>query len=167
MSIIRVDRSAHLTWDRNSVRCALGRSGIVANKREGDGGTPSGVLPLRRVFYRSDRLSAPLTSIPITRLACDDGWCDDPADKNYNQYVTLPHRASCETLWRDDHLYDVIVVLGHNDDPIAAGCGSAIFLHVASTDFGPTEGCIALDVDDLLQLLGSVTVGAAIYVNPS
>ena len=149
------------------MRCVLGRSGIVVNKREGDGGTPAGVLPLRRVLYRSDRLAAPSTPLRVTAIGRNDGWCDDAEDSAYNQQVTLPHPASCEALWRDDHLYDVIVILGYNDDPVVAGRGSAIFLHVARADFGPTEGCIALALADLQQLLGSVAASAAICVDPS
>ena len=167
MAFISVDRSGYLAWGGERVRCALGRSGIVSDKREGDGGTPTGILPLRRVLYRADRLDAPATPLQIAPLADHDGWCDDPADGAYNQHVALPYPASCEALWRDDHLYDVIVVLGHNDDPVVAGRGSAIFLHVASAEFGPTEGCIALTLADLRQLLGSIGIGDAIRVSQS
>ena len=164
MPIISVDSSARLTWGHHTTRCALGRSGIVDDKREGDGGTPSGELPIRRVFYRPDRLAAPQTLFPVAALEPSDGWCDDPVDDAYNQRVRLPYPASCETLWRDDHLYDVIVVLGHNDDPVVAGRGSAIFLHVAKPDYGPTEGCIALSLADLTQLLATIDLDSAISV---
>ena len=164
MAAIHVDNSARLTWGATSVRCALGRSGIVNDKREGDGGTPTGVLPLRRVFYRADRIVAPQTALPLDTLERDDGWCDDPADDAYNQHVKLPYAASCEALWREDRVYDVIVVLGHNDDPIVRGAGSAIFLHVARADYGPTEGCIALGLADLEHLLRSIDIETSISV---
>ena len=135
-------------------RCALGRGGIRRDKREGDGATPVGSFALRRLLYRRDRLGeAPATALPAAAMARDDGWCDDPADTAYNRQVTLPFTASHEKLWRDDGLYDVVVVLGHNDEPPVPGLGSAIFLHVARPDYGPTEGCVALALEDLLELL--------------
>jgi L,D-peptidoglycan transpeptidase YkuD (ErfK/YbiS/YcfS/YnhG family) len=134
--------------------CALGRGGVVADKREGDGGTPAGRLPLRRVFYRADRLgSPPATALPVQALAPDDGWCDAPDDLAYNRPIKHPYPASAERMWRDDGLYDVVVELGWNDDPVTPGRGSAIFLHVARPDYGPTEGCVALALPDLLDLL--------------
>ncbi len=166
-TIIKLDRSRRLRWAGQDVRCVLGRNGIVAAKDEGDGGTPTGVLPLRRVFYRADRLDPPRTPLPLVRLQPNDGWCDDPANFAYNTHVKLPYPASCEELWRDDHLYDVIVVLGYNDDPPVAGRGSAIFLHVAHSNFRPTEGCVALVLEDLLNLLESIGGDAAIQVQGS
>jgi L,D-peptidoglycan transpeptidase YkuD (ErfK/YbiS/YcfS/YnhG family) len=135
-----------------SYRCALGRSGIVLNKREGDGATPAGRFPLRRAFYRPDRLARPATGLPLSPLCLEDGWCDDPADPAYNRLVRLPYPARHETMWRQDGLYDLVIVPGHNDDPPKPGLGSAIFLHVARQDGGPTEGCVALLLADLLDL---------------
>src|SRR5579864_3984544 len=97
-------------------RCALGPVGVIAAvaKREGDGRTPLGVWPLRRVLYRPDRRPPPTTALSVAPLAPDDGWCDAPADAAYNRPVKLPYPASAEALWRDGHIYDLIVVLGHN-----------------------------------------------------
>lgn len=142
-----------LTWADKRVRCALGRGGLRADKREGDGATPLGCFPLRRVLYRPDRLSAPKTGLPCEPMAPDDGWCDEPADPAYNRPVKLPYPASHERLWREDGVYDLVVVLGHNDDPPTPGAGSAIFLHLARPDYSPTEGCVALRREDLLDLL--------------
>ncbi|MCR9219442.1 MAG: L,D-transpeptidase family protein [Alphaproteobacteria bacterium] len=139
--------------DGRRLRCALGRGGIARAKREGDGVTPAGAWPMRRVLYRADRLSRPETALPTAPIAEDDGWCDDPADAAYNRPIKRPYAASHEAMWREDGLYDVVVVLGHNDDPPAPGAGSAIFLHVARPDYGPTEGCVALALPDLLDLL--------------
>jgi L,D-peptidoglycan transpeptidase YkuD (ErfK/YbiS/YcfS/YnhG family) len=135
--------------------CALGRAGITGDKREGDHATPRGLLVMREAFYRADRLARPLIRLPIRPLEPHDGWCDDPLDRCYNRPVRHPYPASAERLWREDHLYDLIVVLGHNDQPPVPGRGSAIFLHVARPDFGPTEGCVALQLEDLLALLQS------------
>ncbi len=142
-----------LVWPGGAVRCALGRMGVSAEKREGDGASPAGAWPLVRALYRPDRLASITTALPTQAIAPDDGWCDDPEDAAYNRPVRLPITASAEALWRGDHVYDVIVVLGHNDAPPEPGKGSAIFLHIARPDYAPTEGCVALARGDLLRLL--------------
>lgn len=142
--------------DLGSFRCALGRSGLSPDKKEGDGATPIGVFPLRRVFYRPDRLSFPITRLPVWPLHPFDGWCDAPDHPDYNRPVRLPFPASHEAMWRDDSLYDLGAVLGHNDDPPVPYLGSAIFMHVAKPDYAPTEGCVALSLEDLKALLSRV-----------
>ncbi|HWK46843.1 MAG TPA: L,D-transpeptidase family protein [Stellaceae bacterium] len=144
--------------------CALGRGGRSIDKREGDGATPIGAWPLRRVLYRADRLRRPSTALTVTALEPGDGWCDAPADARYNQPVPLPYPASAETLWRPDSVYDVIVPLGFNDAPIEPGRGSAIFLHVARPDYASTEGCVALALTDLLDYLASAQPGDRVVV---
>jgi L,D-peptidoglycan transpeptidase YkuD (ErfK/YbiS/YcfS/YnhG family) len=134
-------------------RCALGRSGILAVKREGDGGTPAGRWPLRQVLYRPDRIAPPLIALPLSPIRPNDGWCDDPADAAYNRPVTLPYRSRAEPLWRPDHLYDLLVVLGHNDNPTISGAGSAIFLHLSSSSCEPTAGCVAVGLSDMIEIL--------------
>lgn len=139
-------------------RCAIGPAGVVpaGRKREGDGASPVGVWPIRRVLYRPD-VGAPATALPAAPIERDDGWCDDPQDPAYNRPVKLPYPASAETMWRDDHIYDLVVVLGHNDDPPRPGLGSAIFLHLAREDYSPTQGCVALarpDLEAVLRLAG-------------
>ena len=104
-------------------------------------------------MYRADRMQAPKTGREVRALGPDDGWCDDPREDSYNRLILLPFFGSYETLWRQDHVYDVIVELGYNDDPGRSGLGSAIFLHVAQPDYRPTEGCVALGLEDLLVLL--------------
>lgn len=165
MDII-VDPRGWLDHDGRRLSCRLGRSGILLDKREGDGATPVGAWPLRLVLYRPDRIAAPVTFLPVRALAPNDGWCDDPAHADYNRPVRLPHPASCETLWRDDGLYDVVVVLGHNDDPPVPGLGSAIFLHVADPGGKPTQGCVALARDDLLDVLSACHPGDRLVVSP-
>ena len=133
--------------------CGIGLAGVRARKREGDGATPLGLWPLRQLLYRADRVRRPNTRLPVDALKPDDGWCDAPADRNYNRMVSLPYAASAEALWREDGVYDIIVVLGFNDEPRVRGGGSAVFMHVARDDFRPTAGCIALARNDLLKLL--------------
>lgn len=137
------------------LRCALGKGGVRAptEKREGDGATPAAIMPLRRLFFRADRLAAPRCAVPVEPIAENDGWCDDPAHPLYNRRVTLPFGASHERLWRDDHVYDLVGVLGWNDAPVERGRGSAIFLHLARPDYAPTEGCVALSERDLRTVL--------------
>ena len=130
-----------------------GRNGITEAKKEGDGATPAGLFPLRRVLYRADRGERPQTGLPVAPLKPDDGWCDAPDDPKYNQQVKLPYPAHTEKLWREDGLYDIIIVIGFNDDPVQAGLGSAIFIHLAIPDNAPTQGCIALAPDDMRALL--------------
>jgi L,D-peptidoglycan transpeptidase YkuD (ErfK/YbiS/YcfS/YnhG family) len=153
-----------LHFEDRDYACALGHNGVRAAKREGDGATPIGVFPLRRVFYRPDRLAQPASGLPAHALSPDDGWCDDPAHRDYNRLVKLPFDASHEELWRDDNLYDVIVVVGHNDDPTHPGLGSAIFIHCAAADYAPTEGCVALDRQTLIDLLPRLTPDSALRV---
>ncbi len=142
-----------LTIQSETFRAALGRSGVRTDKHEGDGATPVAALPLRKILYRADRLAAPDCAVPVQALGRDDGWCDDPADRQYNRPVRLPFAASAEALWREDAVYDIIGVLGWNDHPIEPGRGSAIFLHIAQRDYAPTEGCVALAPDDLRRVL--------------
>ena len=151
-----------LRFANASHRAALGRAGITAHKQEGDGATPAGLLVLRRVLYRADRVARPRARVPIEPIAPDDGWCDDPADKRYNQQVRLPYEARCEELWRRDGVYDVVGVLGWNDAPVRRGEGSAIFLHVARADLAPTEGCVALELPALLEMLAAGLSGVSV-----
>ena len=136
-------------------RAALGRGGVRRDKVEGDGATPAGTLPLRRVLYRADRIKAPDCAVPIEPISPNDGWCDDPHERDYNRRISRPHQGRYEELWRQDPLYDVVGVLGWNDAPVQRGRGSAIFLHVARPDYAPTDGCIALAPADLLQVLAA------------
>lgn len=147
-------------------RCALGKGGVIAaaDKREGDGCSPLGVWPIRRVMFRPDKGGAPLTALPVSPTAETDGWCDAPGDPAYNQPVTLPYPASAERMWRDDDVYDLVGILAHNDAPPAPGLGSAIFLHLARPGYVPTEGCIALSRPDMEALLGLAGPGAAIEI---
>jgi len=149
-----------------ATRCALGRSGAIdaASKREGDGASPLGAWPIRRVLYRPDRGPPPSTALPSSPIGPDDGWCDAPADPFYNRPVAHPYPASAEHLWREDHLYDLVIILGHNDDPVIPGAGSAIFLHLAKPDYAPTEGCIALARDDLEALLAIAKPGDQVLI---
>lgn len=155
MTEARVTPDGRLLLGAQIYRAALGRGGVRVQKQEGDGATPAGLLPLRRVLYRADRAAIPRAAVPREPIAETDGWCDDPGHPDYNRMVRLPHPARCEALWRDDDLYDIIGVLGWNDAPAERGRGSAIFLHVARPGYAPTEGCVALAEADLRAVLAA------------
>ena len=142
-----------LTFKDKSYRCAIGKSGMTDDKKEGDGCTPKGTFLMRECWYRMDRMDEPKTKLPVKIIRPEDGWCDDPAHPSYNRHVALPFDAHHENLFREDHIYDLIIPLGYNDDPVIPGKGSAIFMHLAREDYSGTEGCIAIAKQDLLEIL--------------
>lgn len=143
---------------------ALGRGGIKADKREGDGGTPRGAFRLKRLWWRADRAPRPRTLLPVRRIRSDDGWCENPADRRYNQPVRLPPGDPGDRLWRADKLYDLIVELDHNTRPRIAGRGSAVFIHVARPGLTPTAGCIALSAPALRRLIARIRPDTQIVI---
>ena len=153
-----------LSWPGGSTRAAVGRGGVSASKREGDGATPAGTFLLLSILYRRDRLRAPACGVPVREIAPQDGWVDDPLDANYNRLVSLPYPASAEHLWRADAVYDLVVVIGYNVEPVVPGAGSAIFLHIARSDFSPTAGCVAIARDALIGLADQITPGSTITI---
>jgi L,D-peptidoglycan transpeptidase YkuD (ErfK/YbiS/YcfS/YnhG family) len=140
----------------SQIPVAIGRSGILANKREGDGGTPRGRFRLVRLWWRPDRMPRPRTTLPVRRIGKQDGWSEDPSDRLYNRPIHLPDSAKGDRLWRQDRLYDLIIELDHNTRPRVAGRGSAVFIHVAREGFKPTAGCVALQAPRLQRLLERV-----------
>ncbi|HWZ67299.1 MAG TPA: L,D-transpeptidase family protein [Stellaceae bacterium] len=157
-------RDGRLYWSGGSAAAAVGRAGVKADKHEGDGATPAGTYPLVSILYRPDRIAAPKSRLPVKPLAPSDGWVDEPADANYNRPVSLPYPAGAEQMWREDHLYDALVIIGYNLDPVVPGAGSAIFLHIATPDFAPTAGCVAVRREILLRLLPLLGPGSQIAI---
>jgi L,D-peptidoglycan transpeptidase YkuD (ErfK/YbiS/YcfS/YnhG family) len=148
-----------------AVPVALGRGGIMANKREGDGGTPRGRFRLVRLWWRGDRHPRPVTLLPTRRIRPDDGWCENPADRHYNRPVKVPPGSTADRLARGDVLYDFLIELDHNTRPRVAGRGSAVFIHVARPGFAPTAGCVALELPALQRLLARLGRHSSIVVN--
>jgi L,D-peptidoglycan transpeptidase YkuD (ErfK/YbiS/YcfS/YnhG family) len=146
-------RRGWLTAGGLTVPVALGRGGIRANKREGDGGTPKGTFRPRQLWWRADRHPRPRTHLPVRAIGPQDAWCEDPASRHYNQPMRLDRGSSGDRLQRDDHLYDFIVEIDHNTHPRIAGRGSAVFLHLARHDFSPTAGCVSMTRAAMLRLL--------------
>ncbi len=142
-----------LTAGGQTIKVALGRGGIQANKREGDGGTPQGTFYPLRLWWRGDRHPRPPTFLPVRAIGPEDAWCEDPSDRHYNQPVRLNPKQGGDRLTRDDHLYDFIIEIDHNTRPRIAGRGSAVFLHLARENFSPTAGCVAMTRSAMLRLL--------------
>jgi L,D-peptidoglycan transpeptidase YkuD (ErfK/YbiS/YcfS/YnhG family) len=147
------------------VPVALGRSGIKANKLEGDGATPRGVFRPVRVWWRADRGSRPRTLLPVRRISPADAWCEDPADRRYNRPFRRAPGEAGDRLWRDDHLYDLIVEIDHNRRPRVARRGSAVFIHIARPGFGPTAGCMALKPAALRRLITELSSRTRIVIH--
>jgi L,D-peptidoglycan transpeptidase YkuD (ErfK/YbiS/YcfS/YnhG family) len=158
-SLVRVRRAAAgrsrgvaLAGSR-TIPVVLGRSGIAANKREGDGATPHGRFRLIRLWWRVDRGPRPRTLLAARPIDRALAWCEDPADRRYNRPFRRSANEPGDGLWRTDRLYDLVIELSHNTRPRVAGRGSAVFIHVARPDRGPTAGCVALEVGELRRLL--------------
>lgn len=154
-------------WHDKSYPCALGKMGVISavDKHEGDQTTPAGIYPFKWLYYRPDRMDRPTTLIETRPLAPNDGWCDEPNDENYNCPIALPYKASGETLWRDDNCYDLVAVIGHNDEPAIAEEGSAVFIHVARDGMLPTRGCVALTKADFLEVFKTISPNAMVRIH--
>lgn len=146
--------------------CAIGKNGTIpeSDGREGDGKTPLGTYPVRYGLYRTDRIALPDTKLQFWQILRSDGWCDDPQAVAYNRPVRLPYTNSAESLWRESGVYDIIIVLGHNDSPPTPGMGSAIFLHIAREGYAPTEGCVAISKNDMLKLVQTLTTKSQVEI---
>jgi L,D-peptidoglycan transpeptidase YkuD (ErfK/YbiS/YcfS/YnhG family) len=169
-SVIRVRRSSGsrsngvLLAGRHAIPVVLGRAGIAADKREGDGATPRGRFRLIRLWWRADRAPRPPTRLPARRIDAALAWCEDPADRRYNRPFRRSANEPGDRLWREDHLYDLVIELSHNTRPRVAGRGSAVFLHVARPDRFGTAGCVAFAAKDLLRLIGRLGPGTRIDI---
>jgi L,D-peptidoglycan transpeptidase YkuD (ErfK/YbiS/YcfS/YnhG family) len=153
-----------LSFDQVSIPVTLGRSGIKANKREGDGATPLGVFHPVRLWWRADRHARPRTHLPVRIITPQDGWCEDPADRRYNRPVRLDRGGDGDRLTRDDHLYDFIIEIDQNMRPRITGRGSAVFLHLARDNWGPTAGCVAMQKSAMLRLLARLGTETKIVI---
>ena len=162
VSTIRIRASAGnplrgwLVMEQWVIPVALGRGGIKANKREGDGATPRGTFHPLRLWWRADRYPRPRTHLSVRAITPDDGWCEDPTDRHYNRPVRLADNSAADHLRRDDHLYDFIIEIDQNTRPRIAGRGSAVFLHLARPGYGPTAGCVAMKRPAMLRLLARI-----------
>ena len=153
---LRVKKN-YLIFNGIKFRCAIGKNGFIKEKCEGDGCSPIGTFKIEKIYYRKDRIRNIKSEIEIIEIDPNDGWCDDQNHQQYNKLIQFPFSYSAENLYREDNIYNIICVLNHNQNPTVKGLGSAIFIHVASDSFTPTEGCVALKQSDLLTILSKVT----------
>jgi L,D-peptidoglycan transpeptidase YkuD (ErfK/YbiS/YcfS/YnhG family) len=163
--MIIVKKTRVLSFLNKKYKCALGYEGIKKNKKEGDGATPSGIYNLTKIYYRKDKiknLQSPLKKIVIKKNMI---WCDDNDSQFYNIQCYLPKKFSYEKLYRKDNIYDIIVVIDYNLNPIKKNKGSAIFIHIARKNYEPTKGCIALKKSDLLFILKNCKKNTKIKIN--
>ncbi len=154
--MIIVKRSKNLLFKNLKFRCSLGKNGVTKNKVEGDKCTPSGIYRLKQVFYRADRIKKITTNLKKIKIKKNMGWCNDSSSKKYNHLIKIPNKFSHEKLYRKDHIYDIIVVLNYNMNPVIKKKGSAIFLHIAKKNYSKTLGFIGLKKNDLLKILNKV-----------
>ena len=150
--MIIVKKTGYLKYKNFKFRCALGKGGIKKKVKEGDNITPKGIFKIIKIYYRPDKINKIITSIKKIKIKKNMGWCDDPSSSYYNKQIKLPSKYNHERLYRKDNLYDLILVLNYNTNPIIKNKGSAIFLHIAKKKYQPTKGCVALKKQDLIQL---------------
>ncbi len=163
---IQVSDKGVLVFKGKEFRCVIGLNGLNENLVEGDKTTPIGCFPIRRVFYRADKVKKPVSPFPTQAIQEDDGWSDDATDPKYNTLVKIPYPFSHEHMWRsEDNLYDIVLELGQNDDPVVPNKGSAIFMHVARSEFTPTHGCVALSEGDLRKVLKACDLDTQVCVS--
>jgi L,D-peptidoglycan transpeptidase YkuD (ErfK/YbiS/YcfS/YnhG family) len=158
-------RQGWLVAGPRSIKVALGKGGIKANKREGDGATPAGRYRLVRLWWRADRAPRPQTMLPVRPITAADGWCEDPSDRRYNRPVRMIAGQPGDRLKRADALYDLIVEIDHNQRPRIAGRGSAVFIHVARADMTPTAGCVSMPAGTLRRLLARLGPDTTITIH--
>jgi L,D-peptidoglycan transpeptidase YkuD (ErfK/YbiS/YcfS/YnhG family) len=147
------------------IKVAIGRGGIKAGKREGDGATPAGRYRLVRLWWRADRGPRPQTLLPVRPITAADGWCEDPSDRRYNRPIRMSVEAPGDRLRRADGLYDLIIEIDHNQRPRIAGRGSAVFIHIARPDMTPTAGCVSMPALTLRRLLARLGPNTTITIH--
>tara|TARA_B100001029_G_C15049253_1_gene449480 strand:+ start:482 stop:973 length:492 start_codon:yes stop_codon:yes gene_type:complete len=150
-------KNRKLCFDNYRLKCSIGKRGITNKKREGDKKTPKGVFKFKKVLYRKDRISGLETKLKLIPIKQNMGWCDDINSKFYNKLIRFPSNKSSERLFRKDNIYNIIIVIDFNMSPIIKGKGSAIFIHLATKNYKPTQGCIALNIKDIRLLLKKIS----------
>jgi len=154
--MIVIKKSGHLKYKKFKFRCSLGKNGIKKKIKEGDNITPRGIFRVKKLYYRADRIKKIITSVKKIKIKKNVGWCDDFKSANYNKEIKLPSRFSHEKLYRKDYLYDLVVVINYNMNPIIKKKGSAIFIHIEKNNYKPTQGCIGLKQKHLLTILKNI-----------
>jgi len=154
--MIIVKKSKYLKYKNFKFRCSLGKAGIKKKEKEGDNITPRGIFKIICIYYRSDRIKKITTPLKKIKIEKTMGWCDDPRSSFYNKEIKLPNKFNYEQFYRKDNLYDIIVPLSYNTNPIIKNKGSAIFIHIANNNYKPTAGCIGIKKNNLIKLLSII-----------
>ena len=163
--MIIVKKSGYLQYKNLKFRCALGKAGIKKKEKEGDNVTPKGIFKITSMYYRPDRIKNIITAVKKIKIKKNMGWCDDPDSHFYNQQISLPNKFGHEKLYRNDHLYNLILVINYNTNPIIKKKGSAIFIHIAKKNYKKTKGCIALKKKHLIELISKIKKNTKIKIN--
>ena len=150
--MILVNKDKILYFKTKNYRCSVGLNGFTKNKIEGDKKTPIGKYSFGKLFVRTDKIKNLNTKFKYIPIRKDMAWSDDSNKSNYNNLIKTKNKHK-ESLYRDDNLYDLILVINYNMNPVLPNKGSAIFLHISSDDYKPTEGCIAIAVNDFIEIL--------------
>ena len=162
--MIIINKSGYLKYQDLKFKCALGKHGINKKKKEGDKITPKWTYKIVNIYYRKDRIKKISSKLKLIKIKKNMGWCDDPNNKNYNQLIKIPSKYSYERLFRKENIYDLIIVLNYNMNPVIKDKGSAIFIHIAKKRFQPTEGCIAISKKNLLYLIKNISKNTKIKI---
>ena len=146
-------KNKFLYFQKYKLRCSVGKRGISINKKEGDKKTPKGEFKLKYILYRKDRIFDLKTRLKKIVIKKRMGWCDDPNSNYYNKIINFPSKYSAEKLWKKENVYDIIIVIDYNLNPLIKNKGSAIFLHIAKRKYQPTNGCIAVSKKNIILMV--------------
>jgi L,D-peptidoglycan transpeptidase YkuD (ErfK/YbiS/YcfS/YnhG family) len=163
--MIIINKSGYLKYKDIKFKCALGKSGIRKKRTEGDNITPKGTFKIIKIYYRKDKITKINSAFKLIEIKKNMGWCDDPESKKYNQLIKLPSKYRHEKLFRNDRIYDLIIVLNYNMSPVIKNKGSAIFIHIAKNNYNKTKGCIALKKKDLIEIVSKIKRDTKIIIN--
>ena len=163
--MIIINKYGYLKYKDLKFKCALGKSGVGKKKIEGDNITPQGIYKIIKIYYRKDRIKKISSKFKLIKIKKNRGWCDDPKSNKYNQLINLPSDFNHEKLYRRDSVYDLILILNYNMNPIVKGKGSGIFIHISKKNYKKTAGCIALKKSHLIQLVKKIERRTKIIIN--
>lgn len=163
--MIIINKSGYLKFKNLKFKCSLGKAGIGVKKIEGDNITPKGTYRIIRIYYRKDRIKKLSSKIKLVKINKKIGWCDDPKSKKYNKQITLPYKYNHEKLYRRDNIYDIVLVLNYNINPIIKNKGSSIFIHVARKNYNKTKGCIAIKKKNLMRIVNLLKKDSVVKIN--
>lgn len=164
-NIIIINKSGYLKYKDLKLRCTYGKKGIKKKEREGDQITPKGFFKINKIYYRHDRIKKIYCKQKLFKIKKNMGWCDDPESKNYNKQIIIPNEFGYEKMYRNDNIYDLILVLNYNTKPVVKNKGSAIFIHISKKSYPKTNGCIALQKRDLIKLISKINKRTKVFIN--